>query len=328
MSQSKYGFTGYEILEFEAWIKNVSVSRTVSFIQQHHTWSPRYSDFNGANHFEMQRGMKNYHVSHNGWSDIGQNFTIFPDGLVMTGRPLNSAPACIYGNNARAICIENIGDFDAGRDTMNAAQRDAIVRATAALARRFSLVPVTTANIVYHHWFDLNTGVRTNGAGTTKSCPGTTFFGGNSVAACAANFLPLVEAALGGVAPPVAPVGMSYRRITIDELNIRTGPGSGNALADAEGPLRVDSVVRVFAEANGWLKISNSKEYWIYGKWSRPVERKTVHANDSKVRQGPGTSFTVVDAYDAGVEVFVDAVSGGWSRISILDRWMSSSLLS
>ncbi len=120
---------------------------------------------------------------------------------------------------------------------------------------------------------------------------------------------------------------MTYRRITIDELNIRTGPGSGNPLADAQGPFRVDSVVRVFSEANGWLKISNSKDYWIYGKWSRPVERRIVNTNDSKVRQGPGTTFAVVDAYDAGTEVFVDERSGGWSKISIVDRWMNSSLL-
>ncbi len=204
MPQSRYSFTGYTISEFEQWIRTISVSRTISVIQQHHTWSPRYSGFDGKNHFELQLGMKNHHVGNNGWSDIGQNFTIFPDGMVMTGRALNSPPACIYGNNARAICIENVGDFDAGRDDMNAAQRDSIIRATAALAKRFSLVPVTTSNIVYHHWFDLNTGARTNGSGTTKSCPGTAFFGGNTVAACAAGFLPLVSAALAGAAPPVA----------------------------------------------------------------------------------------------------------------------------
>jgi len=70
--------------------------------------------------------MKHHHVATNGWSDIGQNFSIFPDGTIMTGRPFNTTPACILGNNGRAICIENVGDFDSWRDTMTANHRDGL----------------------------------------------------------------------------------------------------------------------------------------------------------------------------------------------------------
>jgi hypothetical protein len=67
--------------------------------------------------------MKNHHVNNNGWADIGQHFSIFPDGKICTGRNLESTPACIYGRNANAICIENVGYFDTGKDTMTTAQK-------------------------------------------------------------------------------------------------------------------------------------------------------------------------------------------------------------
>ena len=77
--------------------------------------------------------MRNHHIGNNGWADIGQHFSVFPDGAVVTGRPLNRTPACIYHANAGGVCFENVGAFDAGRDQMPAAQRDSILRATAAV---------------------------------------------------------------------------------------------------------------------------------------------------------------------------------------------------
>ena len=32
--------------------------------------------------------MKNLHFNQNGWQEIGQHFTIFPDGMIVTGRSL------------------------------------------------------------------------------------------------------------------------------------------------------------------------------------------------------------------------------------------------
>jgi len=223
---TKFGFTLMTPTEFKTWIKQQNVARTVLFVQQHHTFLPGYQQFRGDNHFSMQSGMKNHHVHNNGWSDIGQHFSIFPDGMIATGRTLERSPACIRGNNANSICIENIGDFDTGKDQMTAEQRDSILTVTAALCQRFG-IPVNTDRIVYHHWFDLNTGNRTNGTGVTKSCPGTNFFGGNKLADCQANFLPEVQAKIGqAITTANLTNPMMYGYVTAGALNIRKGPKS------------------------------------------------------------------------------------------------------
>jgi uncharacterized protein YraI len=325
--ETQYGFTRYSSTEFEAWVKSISVSRVVNKIQQHHTWSPNYSHFSGSNHFELQKNMKNHHVSNNGWADIGQHFSIFPDGSIVTGRPLNVPPACIYGNNAGSICIENVGDFDTGKDQMTDAQRQAIVRSTAALALRFNLRPVTTNNIVYHHWFDLNTGERTNESGVTKTCPGTAFFGGNTVSACVAGFLPLVQARLDGSAPAIAAAIPDFGVVVASALTIRSGPGTTFPAAQGQGALTSGSIVRIFRETDGWLKITNSSEHWIYANWVRSVTRRIVNTDDTKGRSGPGTDSPILTAYSRGDVLFVHETEGSWSKVAIGNLWVHSSLL-
>jgi hypothetical protein len=187
----KFGLVKWSIREFEEWLNSIQLARTVLVIQQHHTFSPCYADFNGSNHFELQQGMKNYHISHNGWADIGQHFSTFPDGSILSGRPLEQAPVCIKGQNTTSICLEHLGNFDSGKDDMLAEQRETIIQMTAILCRRFN-IPVNTQSIVYHHWFNLSTGQRNDGSSNNKSCPGTNFFGGNKVIDCSTYFLPLI----------------------------------------------------------------------------------------------------------------------------------------
>ena len=55
---TKYGFTRFILTEFEQWLSTISISRVVDKVQEHHTWSPRYAQFTGNNHFEMQKGMR------------------------------------------------------------------------------------------------------------------------------------------------------------------------------------------------------------------------------------------------------------------------------
>lgn len=323
---AKYGFDKLSIAEFKSWISVTSVTRMITRIQEHHTWSPNYASFSGSNHFEMQKSMKEHHVGRNGWSDIGQHFSIFPDGMIVTGRPMNTAPACIYGNNAGSICIENVGNFDAGKDVMSAVQSDAIVQVTGALATRFNLNPVTTNNVVYHHWFDLNTGARTDGAGITKSCPGSAFFGGNTVAACQSNFLPLVQAAMGN---SITVEPQRYGRVrSPDPLNVRIDATAAASLAPDQAPLQVGSIVRIFGETNRWLKVSNSKQHWVYSRYVEPVDRRIVAADDTRVRCGPGTSFAIRDTLMKGCQVFVGERSGDWGQIGIGDEWILMSLVS
>jgi len=187
----KFGLVKWGIEEFEEWLNSIQLARTVLVIQQHHTFSPSYAQFNGSNHFELQQGIKNYHISHNGWSDIGQHFSTFPDGTILSGRSLEQSPVCIKGQNTNSICLEHLGNFDSGKDVMLAEQRETIIQMTAILCRRFN-IPVNTQSIVYHHWFNLSTGQRNDGSSNNKSCPGTNFFGGNKVIDCSTNFLPLI----------------------------------------------------------------------------------------------------------------------------------------
>src|SRR5690606_30145174 len=114
----------------------------------------------------------------NGWEDIGQHLTIFPDGIILTGRDFDRDPAGIYGANSGAVAIENIGNFDVHRDTMRKEQQDTILKTVAILCHKFDL-EISTETIVYHHWYNLISGKRNDGSNGNKSCPGSNFFGGN-----------------------------------------------------------------------------------------------------------------------------------------------------
>lgn len=179
--------------EFDNWLSRVSIRRKILLIQHHHTYIPAYKHFKGNNHFEMCRSMENSHISR-GFAEIGQNFTTFPDGKIMVCRNLEIIPAGIKGANTNGICIENIGNFDNGNDILTKEQANSIILITRSLLKKFSL----TANdqtVVYHHWYDLNTGkrIKKGGSGVTKTCPGTTFFGGNTSEAFDKNFLALLN---------------------------------------------------------------------------------------------------------------------------------------
>ena len=121
---------------------------------------------------------------------------------------------------------------------MNDAQRNAIVTVNARLLMRFGLA-CETDHVVYHHWWDLATGRRTNGSGNTKSCPGTAFFDGNSVGAAQARFLPLIAAEMGPAAnPPVPPAAQFHGEINAASLNVRNAPGmDGTRLGNSNGAL-------------------------------------------------------------------------------------------
>lgn len=179
--------------EFKGYIDSLNVTRAIKTIQLHHTWKPNYDTFNGNNHLTMQRNMQAYHIKTNGWSDIGQHFTIFPDGKICTGRSINSSPAGIKGANTGSICIECVGNFDIGGDDMTAEQRDSIIGVTKILLDRFKLKAKT--GVVYHAWWTASgTALGTYVQGkSAKTCPGTNFFGGNTKEAYLKNLMPLIE---------------------------------------------------------------------------------------------------------------------------------------
>jgi hypothetical protein len=177
--------------EFRDWLSGITVKRQIALIQLHHTWLPDYNNFHN-NAFKLLEGMKNFHVQQRHFSDIAQNLTTFPDGTVAICRPLGIAPAGIKGANANGICIENLGNFDMNGDLMTPDHRRCILSVVKTLLDHFNL-QASTDSVVYHHWFSLSTGKRTDGTGDVKTCPGTNWFGGNTVSDCENNLIPLLK---------------------------------------------------------------------------------------------------------------------------------------
>lgn len=317
----KYNFYLLNLQELADWIKTQKITRTVTRIQQHHTFIPAYSHFTGSNHFELQRNMKNHHVGNNGWSDIGQHFSIFPDGNIVTGRSLERTPACIYGANANSICLEHIGDFDTGKDQMTQEQANAIVKVTAILCSRFNIIP-DAYGIIYHHWFDLGTGDRHNGNGVNKTCPGSGFFGGNKLADFETNFLPKVMAEMPE--QPGAILPHKYVAVIANLLNVRKGPGTNHGKVTA---VENGSILRVFEQKDGWLKISNSSERWVYARFTRDLQKANVTANMLNLRSGPGTGFSIAGTLPKGTEVFIELVDGDWAKINLQENWLHTGYL-
>jgi len=167
--------------EFKEWLFKQVITRDIFRIQQHHEYSPDYEWFNEhkGDHFALLENNRRYHIDTRGFIDIAQNLTTFPDGAIAVCRPLNVMPAGITGANRGALCIENVGNFDSGGDIMTSDQEDTIIWITALVCTRFKCSP-NENTVIYHHWYD------------PKTCPGTNFFGGNTMRTAQTNFYPLV----------------------------------------------------------------------------------------------------------------------------------------
>ena len=242
MSATKYGFTRFDTLaEFKTWIAKQN-KYGYTGIQIHHTGSPEYKNFyksNGTHEYELTRqyNMKTYHVKTNGWSDIAQHFTVFPNGKIVTGRPLSNTTAVgITGWNSKKICIEIYGNFDKGKDIMNPEQKEAVITLYGELCKRFGITP-SVNTIRCHAWFTSGGSyLGTYIAGKSrKTCPGTNFMGyGNTKAAIENNFIPLIKEYIKDGSTNVqtntttngSTNTVGVYKIIADELNVRNGAGS------------------------------------------------------------------------------------------------------
>ena len=325
-----------DLLEFAAWLNATSFARVIRLLQCHHTYIPSYSNFKGTNHFELLHAMEAAHLQR-GFSEIAQNLTTFPDGTVALCRSFDTIPAGIKGANKNGICIENLGNFDMGKDVMNSAHRDSIVSVYALLCKRFSLPP-SADSIQAHHWYDLDTGQRTDGAGSTKSCPGNGFFGGNTVQDFESNFIPLVTQRLAGYtgaisAPPAQ--ALYTADVQVDVLNVRTAPSTSAAVVKQ---LRSGVEVSVYEEQNGWCRIDPEIQLWVNAQFlagtASPVNVQAqysaqVTADLLNVRRSPSLSAGVADQLERGASVYVYEERDGWSRIDPSNSlWVSSVYLS
>lgn len=269
--KSAYGFTRFDTEdEFKNWLKNKSVSRSVTKLQIHHTGSPSYSNFfksNGTHEDELtrQKNMKSFHVNSRGMSDIAQHFTVFPNGKIVTGRSLNSNPAGITGWNTGAICVEIYGNFDKRQDTMKDAQKKAVIMLYGELCKKFKLTP-STNTIRCHAWF--TSGGTYLGdyypAKSRKSCPGTAFMGfGNSKSAIANNFIPLVKKYISGgttsTSTSNSTSSLGVYKVIVDELNIRQGPGTSYSVV---GVVHKGEAYTIVKMSGSWGKLKSGAG-WI-----------------------------------------------------------------
>ena len=264
--KSAYGFTRFDTEdEFKNWLNNKSVTRKITRLQVHHTGLPDYSCFfksNGITEDELtrQKSMKDYHTKTNGWSDIAQHFTIFPNGKIVTGRSLNSNPAGITGWNPNAICVEIYGNFDKGHDIMKEAQKQAVIMLYGELCKKFKLTPSNTT-IRPHAWFTSGgTYLGDYVAGKSrKTCPGTNFMGiGNSRAAFDNVFIPKIKAYMNGT-PTATTNTVGVYKVIVDELNIRQGPGTSYTVV---GSVRKGEAYTITQMSGSWGKLKSGRG-WI-----------------------------------------------------------------
>ena len=237
LSTSKYGFTKMTPAEFKTWIHKQGNYKYTG-LQVHHTWMPDYSCFykaNGKHEDELTRqyNTQQYHKKTNGWGDIAQHFTIFPNGAIVTGRKLSNTTAIgIKGWNSNKICIEIYGNFDKGKDVMTKEQKEAVITVYGELCKKFKITP-SISTIRCHAWFTAGGTYLGdyNKSKSAKTCPGTNFMGfGNSKEAIRDNFIPLIKNYISGKTTTTVkdPVACGVYRIKSPDgvLNIRKGPGA------------------------------------------------------------------------------------------------------
>lgn len=128
--------------QFAGILERFQFTRAINAVHMHHTWRPNHQQFKGHDSIVA---MWRYHTEHNGWSDIAQHITIDPQGEIWLGRNWNMSPASATGHNGNAkagpFMFEMVGDFDAGQDRFEGAQRNTALSVIAMVQRLFDLAP-------------------------------------------------------------------------------------------------------------------------------------------------------------------------------------------
>ena len=280
MATTKYGFTKMTPSEFKTWISKQS-KYNYTGIQIHHTWKPDYSNFykaDGSHEDELvrQNNTKTFHVKTNGWSDIAQHFTIFPNGVIVTGRKLsNTTPVGIKGWNANKICIEIYGNFDKGGDKMTAEQKQAVITVYGELCKKFNITP-SVSTIRCHAWYT-SAGGYLGDYNTTKSaktCPGTNFMGfGNTKVAIQNNFIPLIQNYIKTGKTSIDKevdnfTACGVYKVTANELNVRKGPGTSYAVTTVVKKGEAYTITKI----NGSWGYLKSGAGWIHLGYTEKVK--------------------------------------------------------
>ena len=348
MSETRYGFTKMSVNEFKSWLQKQG-NYNYTGIQIHHTASPSYKHFykaNGTHEDELtrQNNMKSYHVNTNGWDDIAQHFTIFPNGKIVTGRSLaNTTAIGIRGWNYNKICIEIYGNFDHGQDVMTNEQKQAVIAVYGELCKKFNITP-SISTIRCHAWFTAGgTYLGDYNAGrSAKTCPGTNFMGfGNSKSAIENNFIPLVRNYInsGSTATQTQTQNTTSTatnyvvKVTADTLNVRKGPGVSYGVSGELGKGEAYTIVQT---QNGWGKLKSGVG-WINLSYTQKVSNTTtasstvtsysylvkVTANNLNVRKGPSASYVVTGTVKKGEVYTITETQNGWGKLKSGLGWVS-----
>ena len=285
--KTKNGFTLLENKEdVRKWLNSQKATRKITRLQVHHMDLPNYSTWEKTDkkvfsepHFGRTQSLNDYgrktwgrEASDGHGHYIAQHFNVFPDGMITTGRNLNSKPIGIRGWNDSAICIEIYGDFDKGKDVMTSAQKKAVIVLYGELCKRFD-IPVNTSHIRPHCWFTAGGTYlgKYDSSRSAKTCPGTNFMGYGCSPSGFAKFIKEVKAYVNGKEAPKEEDKASFKKYiakpTVDGLVGRKGPG---VEYDKVTMIDTDIAVTIVGEAKAkdggtWLKCKSG--YYVNKKY-------------------------------------------------------------
>ncbi len=276
--KTRNGFTLLETpKEIKVYLDKQKITRNINGLQCHHTYEPDYNCWKNTDkkvfaepHFGRTESLNEWGKTQWNYKDakgkyIAQHFTVFPDGMIVTGRSLNSTPIGIKGWNTGKVCIEIYGNFDKGKDKMTDAQRKAVIALFGELCRYFKLVPGPNT-IRYHAWFTSGgTYLKDYIYGRSrKTCPGTAFFGGNTMDAFKENFLPQVKKYFSnGEVEEFKPYIV---RVTADILNVREHSNSSSEIVgkiskgDAYTIVKEDGKWGYLKSGLGWIHLGYTEK--------------------------------------------------------------------
>ena len=152
---------GIVVLSRDRWTRrgprknHVSAMNGVSRITVHHEgWKPVYFTSREATADRLER-IRNSHVNHHGWGDIGYHFIIDRAGRIWQGRPVQYQGAHVRNHNEHNIGVMLLGNFEKQRPAQ--AQLDSLARALRALMAKY--------NVPHNH-------IHTHQELVPTSCPG------------------------------------------------------------------------------------------------------------------------------------------------------------
>lgn len=282
--KNQNGFTLMNKNEIASYLAKQKVTRKITRLQVHHMDLPNYDTWEKTDkkvfsepHFGRTQSLNDYGKKTWNYSDghgkyIAQHFNVFPDGMITTGRHLNSKPIGIKGWNDGAICIEIYGDFDKGKDKMTKAQKEAVIALYGELCKRFKIKP-STSTIRPHCWFTAGGTYlgKYDSSRSAKTCPGTNFMGYGCSKTGFAKFIKEVKAYVDGEESKPVTFKQYIAKPTNDNLNCRKGPG---AEYDVECSIDTDVAITIVAEVTSkdggvWCKAKAG--YYVNKKYMKFV---------------------------------------------------------